>query len=79
MIIRSAGGGGFRAAPPWPSSLAVMKPEVPRNETRIPKHTTSHMATNNSEEYKRGRIKRGCSQKPDLRIGGKTGPRNMYR
>ena len=32
-----------------------------------------------SEAYKRGRIKRGCSQKPDLRIGGKTGPRNMYR
>ena len=32
-----------------------------------------------SEAYKRGRIKRGCSQKPDLRIGGKTGPRNMHR
>ena len=26
-----------------------------------------------------GRIKRGCSQKPDLRIGGKTGLRTMYR
>ena len=32
-----------------------------------------------SEEYKRGRIKRGCSQEPDLQIGGKTGPRNTYR
>ena len=30
-----------------------------------------------SEAYKRGRIKRGCSQKPDLQIGGKTGPRLM--
>ena len=32
-----------------------------------------------SEAYERGRIKRGCSQKPDLQIGFKTGPRNMYR
>ena len=32
-----------------------------------------------SEAYKRDRIKRGCSQKPDLRIGGKSSPRNMYR
>ena len=30
-----------------------------------------------SEAYKRGRIKRGCSQKPDLQIGGKTGPRHI--
>ena len=27
-----------------------------------------------SEAYKRGRIKRGCSQKPELQIGGKAGP-----
>ena len=26
---------------------------------------------------KRGRIKRGCSQKPDLQIGGETGPRHI--
>ena len=32
-----------------------------------------------SESCKRGRIKRDCSQKPDLQIGFKTGPRNMYR
>ena len=30
-----------------------------------------------SEASKRGRIKRGCSQKPDLQIGGKTGPRHI--
>ena len=30
-----------------------------------------------SEAYKQGRIKRGCSQKPDLQIGGKTGPRHI--
>ena len=30
-----------------------------------------------SEAYKRGRIKRGCSQKTDLQIGGKTGPRHI--
>ena len=30
-----------------------------------------------SEAYKRGRIKRGCSQKPDLQMGGKTGPRHI--
>ena len=30
-----------------------------------------------SEAYKRGRIKRGCSQKPYLQIGGKTGPRHI--
>ena len=39
----------------------------------------SSNSVDDSEEYKRGRIKQGCSQKPDLRIGGKTGPRNMYR
>ena len=30
-----------------------------------------------SEAYKRGRIKRGRSQKTDLRIGGETGPRHI--
>jgi len=29
------------------------------------------------QQKQRGRIKRGCSRKPDLQIGGKTGPRNI--
>ena len=41
-------------------------------------NSSNNSDSNTSEEYKRGRIKRGCSQKPDLQIGFKTGPRNMY-